>query len=129
MTRRVVIGQRANGDFGIFVSPPGIDAYTATDDQLNLSASNRVTQLLQIGVLGGSGSVYLGLPVRPLVLIFGTGNATGELPGYPGVQGVARPAPLYGGDPQAYADIASDGSSMYVTCSIRTIYAVYNRQF
>ncbi len=129
MTRRVVIGRRANGDYGIFCSPPGVDAFTAPDDQLNLSASSRVVQLLQLGVLGSSGSVYLGLSIRPIVLVFGTGNATGELPGYPGVSGVARPAPLYGGDPQAFTDIASDGSSMYVTCSIRTIYAVYNRQF
>lgn len=128
MTRRAVIGLRANGDAGMFVSPPGVDAFTATDDQLNLSASDRVTQLLQLGVVYSSGSVYLGLPVRPAVLLFGSGNATGELPGYSGVVGVARPAPLYGGDPQAYADMASDGSSMYITCGIRTIYAVYNRQ-
>lgn len=129
MTRRVVIGQRANGDFGIFCSPPGVDAYTAPDDALNLSASNRVTQLLQIGVLGSTSSVYLGLSVRPLVLIFGTGNQGGELPGYAGVSGVARPAPLYGSDTNAAADIASDGSSMTVICGARTIYAVYNRQF
>lgn len=129
MTRRVVIGQRANGDDGIFCSPPGVDAYTAPDDALNLSASNRVTQLMQIGVLGSSATVYLGHPVRPLVLIFGTGNQGGELPGYPGVAGVARPAPLYGSDYGAATDVASDGSSMYVTCNARTIYAVYNRQF
>lgn len=129
MTRRVVIGQRANGDFGLFCAPPGVDAFTAPDDQLNLSASNRVTQLLQLGVLGSSGSVYLGLSVRPVVLIFGTGNQGGELPGYPGVSGVARPAPLYGSDYGAATDIASDGSSMFVTCNARTIYAVYNRQF
>ncbi len=129
MTRRVVIGRRANGDYGIFASPPGVDAFTAPDDQLNLSASNRVVQLLQMGVLGSSSSVYLGLSVRPIVLIFGSGNTAGELPGYPGVVGVARPAPLYNTDPQAYTDIASDGSSMFVTCATRTIYAVYNRQF
>lgn len=129
MTRRVVIGRRANGEYGIFCSPPGVDAFTAPDAQLNLSASDRVTQMLQIGVLGSSNSVFLGLSVRPVVLLFGTGNVGGELPGYPGVSGVARPAPLYGSDYPAYSDIASDGSSMFVTCSVRTIYAVYNRQF
>lgn len=129
MTRRVVIGRRANGDYGIFCSPPGVDAFTAPDDQLNLSASNRTTQLLRLGVLGSSDTVYLGLSVRPIVLVFGTGNQGGELPGYPTVSGVARPAPLYGSDYNAAADIANDGSSMYVICNARTIYAVYNRQF
>jgi hypothetical protein len=129
MTRRVVLGQRANGDYGLFVSPPGIDAYTAPDDQLNLSASNRLTQMLQIGVVTESQNVHLGLTVRPIVMLFGSGNTTGELPGYPGIVGVARPAPLFGGDPIAYADIASDGSTMAITCSTRTIFAVYNRDF
>jgi hypothetical protein len=129
MTRRVVLGQRANGDYGLFVSPPGIDAYTAPDEQLSLSASNRMAQLLQIGAIGGSTTVFLGLSIRPIVILFGTGNITGELPGYPGVQGVGRPAPLFAGDPQSYVDIAGDGSAMNVTCGARTIYAVYNRQY
>lgn len=129
MTRRVVLGPRANGDFGMFVSPPGVDAYTASDEQLNLSASNRLAQLLQIGAVGGSTTIYLGLSIRPIVILFGTGNRTGELVGYPGVKGVARPAPLYGGDGNSFADIAGDGSSMAITCFDRLIYAVYNRQF
>lgn len=129
MSRRVVLGRRANGDYGLFVSPPGVDAYTAPDDQLNLSASNRVAQLLQIGAVGGSTSVFLGLSVRPIVVLFGTGNVSGELVGYPGVQGIGRPAPLFASDPVSYVDVAGDGSSMAITCGARCVYAVYNRQF
>jgi hypothetical protein len=128
MTRRVVIGRRGNGNYGIFISPPGVDAFTASDDQLTLNVSDRIPQLLQLGVLYSTGSVYMGLGVRPHVLLFGSGNTTGELPGYSGIVGVSRPAPLFAGDPQAYADIASDGSSMTLTCGARTIYAVYNTQ-
>lgn len=129
MTRRVVIGQRADGTFGIFVSPPGVDAYTASDPDLLLNVSSRIPSVLQVGAIYSTQSVYLGLAVRPHVYIWGTGNSLGELPGYESVRGgVTRPAPLFADDPASDVDIAFDGSSMTVNCTARTIYAVYNYQ-
>lgn len=38
MTNRVVLGQRANGNYGLFVSPAGVDANTAADIDLSFSS-------------------------------------------------------------------------------------------
>lgn len=128
MTRRVVIGKRASGDYGVFVSPAGIDAYTAADSQLLLNISNRVPALLQLGAIGSSQTVYMGLTIRPIVVIFSS-SSLASIPGYGAYVGPARPSPLFNSDPQAYADIAADGSYMNITCGARLIYAVYNYQF
>lgn len=136
MTRRVVIGKRANGDTGVFVSPVGVDAYTAPDDSLILGISARVSQLLLLGRVGSSQSVTLGFGGIPHVLI--TSLQAVNL-GYISFTGPARPSPMMTSTPDgsggytlspanpSFADIASDGSSMYVTAPRNTIYAVYNR--
>jgi len=38
VTRRVVIGALPTGGFGLRVSPPGVDVFTASDDQLVFSS-------------------------------------------------------------------------------------------
>lgn len=136
MTRRVVIGKRANGDTGVFVSPAGVDAYTTADSNLVLGISARISQLLLLGSVGSSQNVTLGFGGIPHVLI--TSLQTVNL-GYISFTGPARPSPMMTSTPDgsggytltpatpSFADIASDGSYMYVTAPRKTIYAVYNR--
>ena len=49
MTRRIIGGSRANGDVGLFISPPGVDAFTAADAALILNVTSKVSQLLLLG--------------------------------------------------------------------------------
>lgn len=136
MTRRVVIGPRSNGDVGVFVSPSGVDAYTAADSALILGISSRVSQLLLLGHVSSSQTVTLGFGAVPHVLL--TSQQSLALPSAT-LSGVMRPSPMFtmtsdghGGytigtaDP-SYADIASDGSYMVITAPRATVYAVYNR--
>lgn len=136
MTRRVVIGKRSNGDTGVFVSPVGVDAYTAADSALVLGISARVSQLLMLGNVASSQTVALGFGAVPYVLL--TSLQT-YVDGTVSFSGPVRPSPwptstpdgnggytLAAADP-SYADIASDGSYMVVTAQRKTIYAVYNR--
>lgn len=136
MTRRVVIGKRANGDTGVFVSPAGVDAYTTADANLVLGISARMSQLLMLGNVASSQTVILGFGAVPHVLL--TSQQTVNL-GYISFSGPVRPSPMMTSTPDgsggytispadpSFADIASDGSSMYVTAPRKTIYAVYNR--
>jgi len=39
MANRVVLGKRNNGDYGLFISPPGVDATTASDGDLAFSTT------------------------------------------------------------------------------------------
>jgi hypothetical protein len=136
MTRRVVIGKRNNGDTGVFVSPVGVDAYTAADSSLVLGISARVSQLLLLGAVPSSQTVILGFGAVPHVLL--TSLQT-YVDGTVSLSGPLRPSPWPTSTPNgsggytiaaatpSYADITSDGASMYVTAPRRTIYAVYNR--
>lgn len=136
MTRRVVIGPRSNGDVGVFVSPVGVDAYTAADSSLVLGISARVSQLLLLGSVASSQTVTLGFGAIPHILL--TSQQTVNL-GYVSFAGPVRPSPMMTSTPDgsggytltpatpSYADIASDGSYMNVTAPRKTIYAVYNR--
>lgn len=51
MARRVVIGANSAGQVGIFVSAPGVDAYTASESQLRFSSSRRHLMLVQTGTV------------------------------------------------------------------------------
>jgi len=61
MSNRVVLGARANGDVGLFVAPPGVNAMTAPDSALLLSATAKVSQLILMGRVTSSQIVALGL--------------------------------------------------------------------
>lgn len=49
MARRVVIGRRANGEVGIFVSRPGYDAWDCAESALLFSAQRRHFMMVQTG--------------------------------------------------------------------------------
>ena len=78
MTNRVLMGQRAPGEYGLWVSKPGVDVMSATVDQCLLSTNRRAFQIIQHGTVGNpgvNGSVDVAIPslgYTPLVLLFCT---------------------------------------------------------
>lgn len=127
MSRRVVAGIRANGDTGLFVSPPGVDAYTASDASLVLSIGSKVSQLVLLGSVFSSQTISIGLGQQPIVLVttYNSINLTGPGPR----SGVIRPSPWASGQVSASVTINSGGLSMTVSTSVQTTYAVYAKAF
>lgn len=127
MSRRVVAGKRANGDTGLFISPPGVDAYTAPDSSLVLSVGSKVSQLVLLGSVSSPQVISVGLGQRPIVLITSYNSITLTGPGTR--TGVIRPSPFATGLVSANVAINGGGISMTVTTSIKTTYAVYAKAF
>lgn len=123
MSRRIVIGKRANGDLGVFIAPSGYDAYTALDSSLSISIHSKINSLLLIGYLDSSAYVPLGFGAKPFVLLSGLKTISSYY-------GITKPFPTFygiGADRSySYAGIASDGSGMTVFTSYRVRYEVYN---
>jgi hypothetical protein len=125
VSRRITIGNRSNGEAGVFVAPPGYDSYYAADTDLLLSIYEKVSSLLLMGYVSSSQSVALGYGVRPVVMLSSIRNVNA-------FTGLCRPSPLFFsqvGAPQtgySTATLASDGSSMYVSAPVLTRYDVYN---
>lgn len=124
----MIRGQRANGDYGIFVSPPGVDAYTAADSQLLLNVSNKISQLILQGSVPGSATVPLGLGARPIVLVTSYNNLAG-VPGHTWGDGPVRPSPIQAGVPSSNVTINSGGASMGISASVKTVYSVYSKTY
>lgn len=142
MTNRVVVGKRTNGDLGVFVSPPGLDAKTAIDSQLILGIAQGISQLVMQSQVSSSTTVYLGFSRAPfvfvtsLVPITGVGGAANF-----SSNGPTRPSPVpslrdNGDDsytivvpPPSYVTINSNGASMSVNAPRKTFLSVYNRAF
>lgn len=127
MSRRVVAGKRANGDTGLFVSPPGVDAYTAPDSSLVLSVGSKVSQLVLLGSVPSSQLISIGLGQRPIVLVTSYNSIT--LTGAVSRTGVMRPSPWATGQPGATVTINSGGASMTISTTLKATYAVYAKAF
>lgn len=65
-TRRVLLGKGADGFYGLKVSPPGVDVYTAADSELVFNSNQNVLKIVATGTIS--------MP-----------NATGAIPGTPSV--------------------------------------------
>lgn len=131
MTPRVVIGQRSNGDQGIFISPPGVNAYTAADSALILTISRKSAQLLLLGQVSSSQTVALGLGSNPLVLItsqnpFSDGTTTVTGPSRPSPTGAYWDGHVLQRGNLASATINSGGASLSITTVGKMFYSVYN---
>lgn len=78
MANRVVFGQRGSGT-GLYVSRPGVNALTATGDDLLLSTDARMMQFVQQGVVNrssGSQTISWGpFGYRPRILLVGQNRA------------------------------------------------------
>lgn len=133
MSRRVVIGTRSNGDVGVFVSPSGVDAYTASDSSLVLDISSKFSQLILLGHVSSSTTVSLGLSSQPVVFITTTGtNSVTGVNGtttFPANAGPTRPSPVNPGDSGSSVTINSSGASMSLNLAAPATYAVYSTAF
>lgn len=127
MSRRFIGGIRANGDTGLFISPPGVDAYTAPDASLVLSVGSKVSQLVLLGSVSTSQTISIGLGQRPIVLVTTYNSITLTGPGTR--TGVIRPSPWALGQVSANVTINSSGLSMSISTSVQTTFAVYAKAF
>ena len=127
MTRRVVIGKRGNGDTGVFVSPAGVDAYSAADASLLLNVVSKVSQLILSGNVSSTQLISLGLGQQPIVLLTTYYNASLIV----GVtsNGPFRPSPFQPGLTAGNVAINGSGISMTITTSVQTGFAVYSKAF
>lgn len=126
MNPRVVVGKRANGDHGLFVSPPGISALTAVDSALLLNISAKLSQLILLGNVSSSATISLGLGQQPIVFI--TSYDTFGFIGTTRV-GPLRPSPVGVGEATANVTINSGGASMSISSITKVAYAVYSKAF
>jgi hypothetical protein len=125
MSRRVVIGSRANGDVGLFVSPPGVDAFTAPDSSLLLNVTEKVSQLILMGRVTSSQTIALGLSRSPVVIVtsqYDWASVIGHTLG----PGPFRPSPGPGAS-SSNCIINGNGASITVQVSLPTVYQVYNQ--
>jgi hypothetical protein len=127
MTKRIVLGPRANGDVGIFISPVGVDADTAADAALILNVTSKVSQLILMGRITSSATVALGLSRSPFVFITSEYNFSG-VTGHTTGPGPMRPSPPPFGT-SSHATINSNGVSMTLTIAYPTTYQVYSQAF
>ena len=77
MVDRVCLGKRNPGEFGLFISKPGVNVMTAPDHNLIFSSSIRAFQIIQSGYVSipayGSGTLtYPNSGFRPLIIAFPT---------------------------------------------------------
>ncbi len=127
MSRRIVLGPRANGDVGLFVAPPGVDAMTAPDSSLALNVTSKVSQLILMGRASASTLVALGLSRSPFVFLtsqWDFANVIGHTLG----PGPFRPSPPFFGTPST-CTINGNGASMSLSLSFPAIYQVYSQAF
>jgi hypothetical protein len=136
VSRRIVLGPRANGDVGLFIAPPGGDAMTLPDSLLTLNVTSKVSQLVLLGRASSAGIVPLGLSRSPFVFLVRQFNLAG-VSGHTLGPGPARPSPQWlAGAVGASASINSNGASMSIslafipsTGSLPVVYQVYSQAF
>ena len=126
---RIVLGARANGDKGLFISPSGVDAMTAPDNALLLSATSKVSQLLMIGRVTVSPSlIILNLSRSPFVFItseFNFANVIGHTLG----PGPLRPSPPLGAVGPSTCVINGNGASMTINTVNPCLFEVFSQAF
>ena len=131
MVKRLVLGPRANGDVGIFVSPAGVDADTAADSALVMNVVSKISQLILMGSIAVPGGlIALGLSNKPYVFVTSQWDYSG-VAGHTLGPGPTRPSPMVGTNVNAsYVTINSSGASMTVSAqSWKTSYTVYSQAF
>lgn len=131
-----ILGQRSGGERGVFIAPPGVDADTATADELLLHISNFVDQIVIRGSATGAFpvTVPLGLTYAPAAILFPVGtasftffNADGSFNSAAGY-GVSRPMPNYWNSATWSATMGSSSMSVNASGVVTTVgYIVFNR--
>ncbi len=130
MSRRLRLGERSNGDVGLFISKPTFDAYSTSDSNLVMNVSIKKSQLILLGSIASpGGTIVLGLGQKPFIFLTSQWNFSGVI-GHTLGSGPMRPSPMLGGaSARSEAAVNSGGASMSITCSTKTTYAVYSQVF
>lgn len=128
LVKRVVIGPRANGDIGLFVSPPGVDADTALDANLLLNVTSKVSQLILLGRVTANATIALGLSRSPYVFLTSQYDFASVI-GHTLGPGPFRPSPLFPATASSNCTINGNGVSMSLVLTLPTQYAVYGAAF
>lgn len=130
MSRRFRLGERLNGDVGLFISKPGFDAYSTSDANLVMNISSKKSQLILLGSIAPSGGVVpLGLGSKPFIFITSQWDFSGVI-GHTLGSGPMRPSPMLGGiNNRSTATVTGSGASMTIACVTKTTYAVYSQVF
>ena len=125
MIPRVVIGQRVLGgsEFGIWASPAGVNAETASATSLILQMTNLVEQVLLAGTVSGSTVVPLNLDARPIALL--SRISGGGIVGLGSV--VVRPYPFGFYTDNAFMSVGA--ASLSISASGPCDYVVFKRTF
>ena len=127
-TRKVVLGKRANGDMGLFVSKGAADALVADDSLLSISIGTKVSNLILLGRAGAGTTVHLGLANLPIVMVTSLNTLT-SLPHLTSEDGPCRPSPLpitTGVTWNSGIAIYGNGADMFITGYGQVVYAVYS---
>lgn len=126
MTKRIVLGPRANGDVGIFVSPVGVDADTAADSALRMTITSKVSQLILMGRVSiGTTNIPMGLTRSPYVFLTSQFDFSGVI-GHTLGPGPFRPSPV-GSNIQSACAIVGNGASLTIVAAYVCVYQVYSQ--
>lgn len=123
MIPRVIIG-KARGTYGLFVSPSGGNVETAPDAQLLINLTQKVSQIVMIGYVGGGTTVVpLGFSRAPFVFL-NTVQALSN--GLYTFAGRLSPAPYDAEGNGSRAFINGNGASMTISAGLAANFTVYN---
>lgn len=128
MSRRIVVGKRGNGDYGIFVSKAGFDALVALDNELIMNISDKVSSLIMLGNVPETVTIPLGFSQPPVVLATAQ-YSLAWLENFVGTGGPARPSPFLDFGGSVTATINDNGASVTITSNGKAVYAVYSKAF
>lgn len=133
-TRRVLLGKGADGFYGLKVSPPGVDVYTATDDQLIFNSNQNVFKIVKIitgtfpavSITGTANTakynynittIAHGLTYTPVVI----GVVTDGAGGYFSLPRVSLSAGVQDMD-NSVLSVSSDATNIYLTSAINAYF-------
>jgi len=127
MTKRVVLGRRADNTYGLFISVPGVDVDYASSDQLLVGLTQATSQIVMIGVVGaGSTLVPLGFTRSPFVLLNTFQSMNNTLYTFAGRM---KPSPFDVEANGARSQINGNGASMTVSSGLGCGYTVANAAY
>ena len=78
MVARLVLGQRNAGEFGLWVSKPGVDVFSASGESLLFGPDYYNAKPILVGSLQTSGQIPHNLGYVPLALVFGDKAVTSQ---------------------------------------------------
>lgn len=88
MANRIILGQRNPGEYGMWVSKPGANAYTAGEFDLLLDAANKQFQYVASGIVALQRQIWLDITTPDLgykPYVIGFSNSRNQNNDYGGV--------------------------------------------